>query len=449
LSSSIATTAWQPSPTNQTLTGSYIWTTTHAGNYYFPNLPLLDSSILYNRQTPSDLMHIDYNGVVTSNLFLEGSYSRKTFTFINSGGTDTSLIGGTAGLSENQGDGQFFSPIFCGVCSPEHRDNKDFSAKGTWFLSSDVLGTHNISFGYQEFSSLHQANNYQSGSSWLLYVTSVQQVNGNLFPVIDSSSYLLYAPIPALSQGSDLKTRSVFVNDTWKLGNNLSFNLGVRWDKNDATDAGGHLVANDSQFSPRLSASYDPKGDGRFRVTGSYARYVGQIQEGIAGSGATSAGSPASFYYFWQGATINGTCGQPGGNCTPTAQVLQQMYGAMGVTQTGMFPTNATAGIINLPGVNQLIISPLKSPNANEYSVGFGGALGSNFVYRVDAVRREFNDFYTLSRNLDLGHVSDAQGNQYDLGVYVNSNAADRNYTGLNTSLSYKLGALTAGGNWT
>ena len=239
-------------------------------------------------------------------------------------------------------------------------------------------------------------------------------MNGNLFPVIDSSSYLLYAPIPALSQGSDLKTRSVFVNDTWKLGNNLSFNLGVRWDKNDATDAGGHLVANDSQWSPRLSASYDPKGDGRFRVTGSYARYVGQIQEGIAGSGATSAGSPASFYYFWQGATINGACPP---TCTPTAQVLQQMYGAMGVTQTGMFPhQRQQADIINLPGVNQLIISPLKSPNANEYSVGFGGALGSNFVYRVDAVRREFNDFYTLSRNLDTGHVSDAQGNSTTSG---------------------------------
>src|SRR5271169_813431 len=431
---------------NQTLTGSYIWTTVHAGNYYFNPLPILDTNVLYNRQTPSDLLTFNYNGVLTNSLFLEGSYSKKTFTFINSGGTDTSLIGGTAGLSQDQGYGQYFSPIFCGVCSPEHRDNKDFSAKGTWFLSSESLGTHNVSFGYQDFSSLRQSNNYQSGSSWVFSSTSVNQVNGNLYPVIDSSSYLLYAPIPQLSQGSDLQTRSVFVNDNWKLGNSLSFNLGVRWDKNNATDAGGHLVANDSQFSPRLAAAYDVKGDGKFRVTGSYARYVGQIQEGIAGSGATSAGSPASFYYFWQGATINGACPP---TCTPTAQVLQQMYGAMGVTQTGMFPTNATAGIINLPGVNQLIVNPLKSPNANEYSLGFGGTLGNNFVYRVDGVRRVFNDFYALSRNLDNGHVSDAAGNQYDLGVYVNSNTADRNYSALNTSVSYKMGALTVGGNWT
>jgi outer membrane receptor protein involved in Fe transport len=437
---------------NQTLTGSYLWTTVHAGNYYFTTLPVLDTNVEYNRMTPSDLLTFNYNGVITNNFFLEGTYSKKTFTFINSGGTDTSLIGGTAALAQAQGYGQFFSPIFCGVCSPEHRDNKDLSAKGTYFLSSESVGTHNVSFGYQDFDSLRLSNNYQSGSSWLFSATSVTQVGANLYPVVDSSSYLEYYPIPNVSKGSDLQTQSAFVNDNWKLGNNLSFNLGVRYDKNHGIDAGGHLVANDSQWSPRLAASYDVKGDGKFRVTGSYARYVGQIQEGIAGSGATSNGTPASYYYFWNHPgemTFNTTCGQPGGTCTPTTQVLQQMYSYLGVTGTGMFPTTVSADGISLPGVNQQIISPLKSPNANEYSVGFGGSLGSNFSYRVDGVRREFNDFYALERNLSSGHVSDALGNEYDLGVYANTNAAMRNYSAMNTSISYRWNALNVGGNWT
>jgi len=433
---------------NHTLTGEYTWTTTHSTNYAFPNLPILDASptFLYNRELPSDLLAFNYTGVLTSDLFLEGNYSKKTFTFINAGGTDTSLIGGTAGLSQANGLGQFYSPIFCGVCSPETRNNKDFSAKGTYFLSAGSLGTHSVSFGYQNFQSMLKANNYQSGSSWLLYATSVSQVGGNLYPVIDANSYLLYAPIPELSQGSDLQTQSVFVNDAWKLGSHLSFNVGVRYDKNHAIDSGGHLVANDSQYSPRLAAAYDVKGDGTFRVTGSYARYVGQIQEGIAGSGASPAGAPGSYYYFWQGPSINLACPPA---CTPTSQVLQQMYNYMGVSGTGMLPTNATAGIINLPGINQRILSPLSSPNANEYSIGLGGAVGSNLVYRVDAIRREFADFYALSRNLSNGHVSDALGNEYDLGVYINSNAATRNYTALNTSLSYRWNSLTVGGNWT
>ncbi|HTS03406.1 MAG TPA: carboxypeptidase regulatory-like domain-containing protein [Thermoanaerobaculia bacterium] len=430
---------------NQTLTGDYTWTTTHADNYYFTTLPVLDTNVSYNRQTPSDLLTFQYNGVITSDFFLEGSYSKKTFTFINSGGTDTSLVGGTAGLSITNGYGQFFSPIFCGVCSPESRDNQDIAGKGTYFLSSQGIGTMNISFGYQNFESKRMSNNYQSGSSWLLYATGVKQVNGNLYPVIDANSYLLYAPIPALSQGSNLQTQSVFVNDVWKLTNNISFNLGVRWDKNHALDAAGHLVADDSQFSPRLSASFDPKGDGTFRVSGSYARYVGQIQEGIAGSGATSAGSPASYYYYWTGAPINAACPPA---CTPTAQVLQMMYGALGVTGLNQFP-NVGADVINLPGVNQIIVSPLKSPNADEYSVGVGGNVGSGFTYRMDGIYRTFADFYALNRNLSTGHVSDALGNEYDLGLYVNSNVPTRKYIALNTSLAYRTGPLNVGANWT
>ena len=182
--------------------------------------------------------------MLTSSLFLEAQYSRKKFTFVNSGGTDTSLIGGTSLLVLDQGYGQMWSPVFCGVCSPETRDNKDITGKGTYFLSSESLGTHNISFGYQYFAQLRNSNNFQSGSSWTLYPTSVTAVTPppvptgpqNLYPVIDFNSYFIYYPIPNVSLGSNLKTNSVFVNDIWKLGNHVSFNLGVRWDKNDATN---------------------------------------------------------------------------------------------------------------------------------------------------------------------------------------------------------------------
>ena len=431
---------------SHTITGDYTWTTVHADNYYFTSLPIIDTNTTYNRQTPSDLLNIQYNGVITSQFFLEASYSKKTFTFINSGGTDVSLIGGTAGLSQGQGLGQFYSPYFCGVCSPETRNNQDISAKGTYFLSSPSLGSHSIALGYQNFESKRLSNNYQSGSSWVLSSSSAVKQGSVVYPVIDANSYLEYYPIPILSEGSNLQTQSVFLNDSWKLNNNLSFNLGVRWDKNHAIDQGGHLVADDSQFSPRLAASYDVKGDGTFRVTGSYARYVGQIQEGIAGSGATQAGAPASYYYYWGGDAINAACPPA---CTPTATILQQWFGLLGVTKTGMFPPNTTADVINLPGVNQIIQNPMKSPNANEYSVGFSGTLGTNFVYRVDGIYRTFADFYALQRDLGTGHVSDALGNVYDLGFYVNSSEPSRTYTALNTSLAYRTGPLNVGANWT
>ena len=429
---------------SQTITGSYTWTTIESTNYYYNLRPALDTNVFYNRQTPSDLLAINYNGVITNNLFLEAQYSKKKFTFENSGGTDLSLIGGTSLFVLDQSYGQMWSPVFCGPCSPEKRDNDDYLIKGTYFVSSPSLGTHNIAFGYQNFGQQRLSNNYQSGSNWAFYPTSVVQSSGNLYPVVDANSYFIYYPIPKLSLGSNLRTNSIFVNDSWKLNDKISFNIGLRWDKNNATDSSGNMVADDSQFSPRLSVSYDVKGDGKVRLTGTYARYVGQIQETVAGTGGSNAGSPASYYYYWTGKEYNS-----GSTFTPTDQILREMFAAIGVDKVGMFPTKVQPDFVRLPGVNTKIIDPLKSPNANEYGIGIGGTLGRNFVYRVDAVRREFKDFYAVQRDLTTGYVNDDLGNRYNLGVYTNTNLPERNYTGLNTSFAWRSGALNLGGNWT
>ncbi|HQN09067.1 MAG TPA: TonB-dependent receptor, partial [Thermoanaerobaculia bacterium] len=293
---------------NHTITGSYTKGEVEQSNYYFTSFPILETNgVTYDRSLPTDLVSINYNGVLSSNFFLEAQYAAKTFTFENSGSRFNELIKGTAVLVQDRGLGQMFGSIFCAVCpgAGEKRDNENFLVKGTYFLSTKSLGSHNVVVGYDNFSSTRVSNNWQSGSSWLLFATGVQTDGTNLYPVIDGNSYLLYAPIPLASQGSDMLTHSLFVNDTWRLNDRFSFNIGLRWDKNDATDAAGKKTADDSAFSPRLAVNWDVFGDGKLRATASYATYVGQIQEGIAGSGATGAGSPASYYYYWDGAPIN------------------------------------------------------------------------------------------------------------------------------------------------
>ena len=57
----------------------------------------------------------------------------------------------------------------------------------------------------------------------------------NVFPVLDNTSDVVYWPILQQAQLSNVRTDSVFVNDTWRLNNNLSFNVGLRFDKNKAS----------------------------------------------------------------------------------------------------------------------------------------------------------------------------------------------------------------------
>ncbi|MFN7990328.1 MAG: TonB-dependent receptor [Thermoanaerobaculia bacterium] len=431
---------------NHTLTGSYTNGDIASSNYVYP-YPVLDPGIVYDRQTPSELYSVNYNGVLSSNLFLEAQYSKKVFKFQNSGGRVNDLIAGTALLVLDQSYGQMHAPIFCATCpgATEIRDNEDILLKGTWFLSTKDLGSHNVVFGYDNFVSGDLNNNWQSGSGWVLYPTSVQSVGGNLYPVIDDSSYFEYYPIPQMAQKSKLRTQSLFVNDTWKLNGNWSFNLGLRYDKNNAKDQGGATTANDSAWSPRLSASWDVRGDGKLRATASYATYVGQIQEGMAGSGASSAGTPASYYYYWTGDPINANASGP---FLTSTQVLQRMFAALGVTGLNQFPT-VPADVITLPGVNLQIQGGISSPKVNEYVLGFGGTVGQNLSYRVDGVRREYKDFYTTKRDLTTGKVEDALGNVYDLGFLTNTNRLEREYTGLHTSLAWRTGGLNLAANWT
>ncbi|MBP7675221.1 MAG: TonB-dependent receptor, partial [Thermoanaerobaculia bacterium] len=410
---------------NHTVTGSYTNATVDQDGYYFTNLPILETSILHSRQLPNDLLSVNYNGVLSSNLFVEAQYSRKQFTFENSGSRVNDLIGGTAVLVQDQGFGQMYSPIFCAVCpgSGEERNNDDYLIKGTWFLSTKSLGSHNVVLGFDDFGAQRKSNNWQSGSSWLLYPTSVRYEGGVLYPVVDSSSYLVYAPIPEISRGSDIRTLSLFVNDTWRLNDRLSFNVGLRWDKNDATDASGATTAKDSALSPRLAAGWDVRADGRLRLSASYARYVGQVQENLAGSGATGAGAPASYYYFWTGAPINAGAGP----LLATDEVLRQMYGALGVTGLNQFP-NVPADTATVPGVNLLIRDSLQSPYADEFVLGAGGTLGANLVYRVDGIYRKFTNFYSTRRDMTTDQVEDALGNVYDLGLYENAKEPEREY---------------------
>ncbi|MDL2717873.1 MAG: TonB-dependent receptor, partial [Acidobacteriota bacterium] len=404
---------------NHTLTGSYIRIENEQNNYGFTPLPFYDLDSLYNRQLPQELITGNYSGVLTDKFFVEAQYSKRKFTFENSGSIYNDLIKGTVLHDQAQG-GYYSSPIFCAVCpgSAEKRDNEDILAKATYFLSTPSIGTHNIVVGYDNFAGSRLSNNWQSGSSYFINGTDAIFKNGDIFPVIDSSSYLGFYPIPNVAQPSDTRTHSVFLNDQWKLNNNVSFNLGVRWDKNNAKDSRGIVTANDSDFSPRLAATFDPTGNGKIRFNASYARYVGAIQETQAGA-ANSFGSPSSYYYAYYGPEINTN---PNGTLLTRAQAIQAVFNWFGITAPNQFPTKHADDLFgaSVPGVNTQIRTSLKSPSTDEFSVGLSGNLSNRGSFRVDGVYRKAGRFYSTRTDRSTGIVTDSLGNNFDLGLVEN-----------------------------
>lgn len=70
---------------------------------------------------------------------------------------------------------------------------------------------------------------------------------------------------------------SLYVQDQWTVGNRLTLNLGLRTENETVPSFRAGVPAMEFGFAdklaPRLGASYDVRGDGRFKVYGSWGRY--------------------------------------------------------------------------------------------------------------------------------------------------------------------------------
>jgi outer membrane receptor protein involved in Fe transport len=433
---------WSLTP-NHTFKGAYTKITDiEDGNFFGTIMDL--ASLVNNRGTPQDLLSLNYTGILKPNFFVETQYSRRRFTFENSGSPFTDLVKGTLLRDRSRGNARYNSPTFCGVCDPENRDNQNIIGKATYFLSTSNGGSHNIVVGFDMFDDKRFANNHQSGSDYRIFTTSAIIQGANIFPVIDSTrSFIQWNPIFVGSQGNRFRTVSGFVNDTWTLSKRWTFNAGLRYDKNDGVDQTGNKVVKDSAFSPRLATSFDVKGDGRFTVNASYARYVAAIANS-AGDSGSAGGSPATILFDYQGPAIN--TGNPA-NPVSAAQAITTVFDWFFANGGTNRPIRGTPVV---PGVNARVGDNLQSPHNEEFALGFGGRLGSRGAYRVDGVYRRFRDFYSTRVDLSTGKVQDQFGKTYDLQITENTNQVERKYKGVNFQVSYRPdNRLGLGGNYT
>jgi hypothetical protein len=431
-----------------TLVGSYLKVNDAQTGTFFGNI--VDLASVRSVENPIELTAVHYNGVITNSLLIEGLYSQKDASIVGGGSSARDRIHGTMLRDINNG-WRGWSPTFCGVCEPKERNNKDWAAKANYFLATPRAGSHNIVGGYDEFHELRNENNYQSGSDFRFFGDFIM-VNGVTYihadPTLNASgvtrSRIQWDPLLGLSQTSDFTTRSVFINDKWDFTQKLSFNVGLRYDKEDGQNQAKVKTVADSRFSPRLGLIYDLKGNGRQRVSFTYGRYAAKIDQGPADATATG-GRYATYLFQYQGPEINKP-GTPVGQLVPTDQVLTQVFKWLD-EHGGAVNTNPLVFSAAVPGLNVRLDNKLKSPYMDELALGYGTQIGNGFV-RADLIHRSWDDFYVLQRDLTTGKTPDGR---LDVGQIRNgSDGFERNYNGLLLQGSYKLlGHINLGGNYT
>ncbi len=402
------------------------------------------------RQLPREMITANYNGIITSNFLIELGYSTRSLAFEGSGGDHLTtnpndprdLALGTWAYDLTVAGGAWGAPIFCGICDPETRENDYYQLKGTYYLASQGLGTHNIVAGYENFAESRFSNNYQSGSNFDVYVYGMSpeyEDDGTFRPIISFGDLIQYVPILVLSQGSDFVTESVYINDKWDLNPNWSFNLGARYDVNDGRDSAGTKISDDSAISPRLGITYDIRGDGRFKANASYSTYVSRIQETIGGVGG--GGNPAAFGYYYDGPQIGGR-----GSGLDSFGVLEEMF--RWFFSVGGYDNTDNLVFASIPGLNTRFDGSLESPHVDEITLGFGGQIGSRGFIRADLIDREWSDFYSAENRPN--DTIEAGTSTLDFVEYRNTNLVEKTYQALQLQGSYRLmDRLNVGANYT
>jgi hypothetical protein len=399
----------------------------------------MDLGALTDRQTPERHVSAGYQGMFGTSVFFEGQYSARRFAFQGAGGKTTDRILGTP-LLDNQSGATYWAPAFCGVCGDEERNNDELLLKGSYFAST-ASGSHDVVFGYDTFNDRVISDSYQSASNYHVWTSGTTIENGVVYPVIDPgfTTYIIHWPLSSPTMGTNYRTHSFFVQDTWRANRGLTVNLGLRYDKNHGRDGSDQLIADDSMLSPRLSVAWDPMGTGRTAFTASYGRYVAGVANAVASSGSP-AGMPSIFAYFYEGEPINVDPTQP---LVTSDVALNQVFSWFDAAAPVPFQ-------ITIPGVQTQIRESLGSPHADNVTFGVRHQVTDEAHLAVNIVDRRFSSFYGLRTDLSTGFSSDEFGNSFDLSLVENTDLVSRHYTALVVDGSYRMGPeLTVAGNYT
>jgi hypothetical protein len=432
------------------VTATYFGVDTKQENARF-NANIYDFNSLTERNDPESLISARWDGVVATNVLAEGQYSRRRYE-LNSGARTTDPIDGTLLLDRANSNARFFSPTLCAVCGSERRDNDDVLLKASWFHDSVRFGTHNVITGLDRFEEQRYANNRQSGSDFSIFVTRAQYRDGVIYPVVTPTTaagggtFIRWTPVLDGARPDHLRTDSLFVNDQWNLGARWTFQLGARWDRNQAEDANGTVSSDDSRLSPRLAAIFDPRGDGWMRVSASFAEYSSRIAEGIAASNQ-SAGNAASIDFAYRGPNLNANAL----TLTPAdvIRLVFEQFARQGGTANVAADNLRTGGTRLVPGYATYFDGSLRSPVVRELTTGFAMRLGTRAFAKVDLIRRDWRDLYAASITPSTRRVTTPFGIPVDLALYRNSENLERTYRGAQFQFRWTTNALESGVHYT
>ena len=181
-------------------------------------------------------------------------------------------------------------------------------------------------------------------------------------------------PYYAYGYGYDLNGRNkkfaAYAQDAWHLNDKLTLNLGVRMDRVSGGAPDTDSIYTSTSIAPRVGFAWDPTGDTKTVVKGSYSQYY----EGIFNDIYKQATSGYQDRISWD------MTGCPA-------------YGPQGPTATYNCPISRRDEVNRIKAPVATIDPDIKHPRVDEFSFGFERALKSNVRLAVTGIMRDNKNF--------------------------------------------------------
>ncbi|HVL66016.1 MAG TPA: TonB-dependent receptor [Vicinamibacterales bacterium] len=419
---------------NHTFTGSYFRTDLDLVRPTFTFT--IDPNIREESSRPNDRWVAGWRGVLTPRTFGELRWSQKRYGFRGSGGTDTNVATGSPFFDVNQGGNHYNAPYF-DATDPEDRNNYQVAGSLSYFLTTEKTGSHDIKVGGEVFNSRLTGGNSQSPTNFVFeadYLTNasgapVLTADGRFVPLFVPGDTYLQTWLATRGAKVDIRTTSLYVQDSWKATPRWTFDVGARYERVRGEATGDLVTVDTDTFVPRLAATYDVLGTGRLVAQSTYAWYSGKYSEAQFASN-TPVGNPALLYGIYTGPAGQGL------NFAP-----------------GLDPKNYEIFYAEFPTANVFFDQGLSSPVSREFTLSLGSQLGQGFV-KGTFVRRNMHNFVEDFSTLAEGSTTIVhEGVNYGTFTnvfYRNSDEPKREYSALQFIGQYPLTArLRLHGNYT
>jgi hypothetical protein len=316
-----------------------------------------------------------YTGKFTDWLTLSAAYGKNKNQDIAGSSDDT-----YPNITDASGN---FSPALSGnllTVIDFSKDTREFY-RGDVDLFVNLLGKHHFKAGYdREDLTTDSSSRYTGGVQW------AYQNSGTNGDVYVSTPNTLYVAGRTFINGGVFKSQNeaFYLQDSWSLfSNRLTLNLGVRNDKfsNDNV-AGKTYYDSGSLWAPRLAFAFDPAGDRRTKIYGSFGRYYLPV---VANTNIRLAGAELDYtrYFRVTGVNANNTpilgapiLGFPDATACPDTGTRNCDIVSDGVAT----PTEAT------------VAKNLRPQSVDEFVFGAERSLGGRIRVGVFAQYRKLND---------------------------------------------------------